>query len=143
MKNAAFSLLQTVAAVSLVFAIAAGAEAQRRSERDVRDAVRSLNSKLDDVDAELRYQLDSNSGDRGQMDDLADDIRELRDRIKLFQENFERHRENRDDVNAIIDGARPIDAFMNSYPQNRRDEDDWRDVRAQIDRLASNYGVTA
>ncbi len=130
-------------AVSLVFAIAGGAEAQRRNDRDIRDAVRSLNSKLDDFDAEVRFQMQNNSADADQLDQITDDVRHLQDSAKAFQDNFDRKRENRDDVNAIINAAKQIDGFLQTNPQNRRVEDQWAAARSQIDRLASNYGITA
>jgi len=143
MNKAAHIFLHSLMAVSVVFAIAGGAEAQRRNDRDIRDAVRSLNSKLDDFDAEIRFQMQNNSADTGQLDQVSDDVRHLQDRAKAFQDNFDRKRENRDDVNAIINAAKQIDGFLQNNPQNRRVEDQWTAARSQIDRLASNYGVTA
>ena len=118
------------------------ADAQRRNEKDVRDAVRALNSKLDDFESNLRYQMQSSSVNTGRVSDISDAIRTLRDNIGQFQDNFDRRRENADDVRAIVDSARPISDFLAANPQNRRVEDDWRDVKGQLDRLATNYGVS-
>lgn len=135
-----FSLSLVV--VSMLLGVAGLANAQRRNDRDIRDSLRSLNSKLDDFEQNARYQMQSSSSNNGQIADLADAIRPLRDSIQQFQDNFDRRRENRDDVNQIVDAARRVNDFLNSNPQNRRVEDDWTAVRGQIERLGANYGVT-
>ena len=132
-----------VAMIAAFFLGTAGlADAQKRSDRDIRDAVRSLNSKLDDFEYNLRYQMQSSSANNGQVADISDEIRNMRDDIRRFQDNFDRKRENRDDVRQIVDSARRIDEFLKTYSQNGRVQDDWDAAKKQLDRLASNYGVT-
>src|SRR5687767_13906059 len=136
-----FSL--SLVAISMFIGFAGFADAQRRSARDIRDAVRSLNSKIEDFEVNLRYQRQSSSTDNGRAASVAEDIRELRDTVRRFQDNFDRRRENRDDVNDIVTAARRVDQFVFNTSQNRRVRDDWAGVRKQIDRLGANYGVTA
>lgn len=132
----------TLGLVALLLTSAGSAAAQRRNERDIRDSLRSLSSRIDDFEYDLRSQMTSNSVDRGLIANVSDDISRLKDEIRQFQNNFDRKRENREDANAIVDAARRIEEFMRTYPQNRRVTDDWSGVRTQIDRLAANYGVT-
>lgn len=131
-------------AVAMLFGVAAlaNAQTQRRNDRDIRDALRSLNSKLDDFEQDARYQMQSSSAGNGQIAGLSDNVRGLRDSIQQFQENYDRRRENRDDVNKIVDGARQVNSFLQTNPQNRRVQDDWAAVQHQIERLGANYGVT-
>lgn len=117
-------------------------DAQRRDNREVRDAVRSLNSKLDDFEYNLNYQMRSSSANRDDMATVSDNLRELKSDVREFQNNFDQKRENKDDVMKIVESARQIDQFLKLNSQNRRIEDDWAGVRKQIDRLAANYGVT-
>ena len=126
---------------AFIFGTAGLADAQKRNDREVRDAVRSLNSKLDDFEYNLRDQMRSGSANNGQVSDISDDIRAMRDNVLHFQDNFDRKRENRDDVKPIVDSARRIDEFLRTNPQNGRVNDDWTGVRKQLDRLAANYGV--
>ena len=135
-----FSLSLVV--MSMLLGIAGLADAQRRNDRDIRDSLRSLNSKIDDFEQNARYQMQSSSSNNGQIADLSDNVRALRDRVQQFQDNFDRRRENRDDVNEIVDAARRINEFLGTNPQNRRVEDDWTGVKRQIERLGANYGVT-
>lgn len=138
-KNA-FSL--SLVALSLVFASASFADAQRRNDKDIRDTLRSLNSNIDNFEYDLRYQMQSSSANNTDINDVADDIRNLKDDISQFQRNFDQRRENRSDVDQIIASARTIDDFMRSSGQNRRVADDWIAVKKQLDRLAANYGST-
>ena len=126
----------------MLLTLAGIAAAQNRNDRDIRDAVRSLNSKIEDFEYNLRFQLQSSSADRSDISRASDDVRALRGAVRRFEDNYNRRRDNRDDVNAIADAARRIDSFLIENPQNRRVQDEWDAVRAQIDRLASNYGMT-
>ena len=136
-----FTIITMFAAV--VLGTASIADAQRRNEKDVRDAVRSLNSKLDDFESNLRYQMQSGSANTGRGSDISEAIRTMRDNIGQFQDNLDRRRDNADDVRAIVDATRPITDFLRTNPQNRSVEDDWNGVQKQLNRLAGNYGVTS
>jgi len=126
--------------LSVFIASAAPAEAQTRNTREVRDAIRALSSNLDNFEYDLRYQNQTNSQSVGSM---AEDIRALKDSIRGFQENFDRRRENKSDVEQIVIAARRIDDSLRSTNPSRRSQDAWAGVRRQVDRLASNYQTTA
>lgn len=126
----------------LIFGVAGQADAQRRNEREVRDIVRSLSSKVDDLKYNLEYQLTSSSADRQDIDDVSRDLASLEDKIRTFETNLDQRRENRDDVSAILDAAKNIDQFLRSNRQNQRIESDWASVRTLLDRLASSYGIS-
>lgn len=128
--------------MSLVLGLTGIASAQKRNDRDIRDAVRSLNSKIEDFETNLRYQMQSTSANSDQLSEVSGDIRSLRSGVQQFQDLYDRKRENRDDISAIVAAARRIDEFMRSSRQNQRVEDDWAGVRKQIDRLGNNYGIT-
>jgi len=117
--------------------------AQKRNERDIKDAVRTVQSKLDDFEIDLHYQMLSTSSPNRNVDEAADLIRELHNQIRVFQENFDRKREDREDANRIIVSAYRIEEFLQANPQNRRVTDDWADVRRQIDRITPGYGAKA
>ena len=136
-----FSLSLVV--LSLVLASAGFADAQKRNEKEVRDSLRSLNTNIDNFDYDLRYQMQSSSSNNGQVADISDEIRNLKDSVSQFQKNFDQRRENRDDVNQILDSARRIDEFMKTSGQNQRVADGWTAVKKQIERLGVNYGVSA
>ncbi len=126
----------------MVLGVAGSVEAQKRNDREIRDTIRTLNSKIEDFEFNIRDQMQSSSANNGQVSNVSDEIRELRDSVRRFETNFEQKRDNRNDVSKIIDAARRIDGFLATEPQNRRVEDIWTDVRKQLDRLGANYGIT-
>lgn len=142
MKEAKRIFVAFAFVAAFVLGTAGIADAQRRNDRDVRDAVRALSSKLDDFESNLRYQMQSSSANSRNLSDAQGRIRGVRDSVRRFQDNLDRRRENRDDVNEIVTAARRVEDFLEVYPQNRRVEDDWRAARMQIDRLSSIYGIS-
>ncbi len=131
---ASFLVLATV--------FAAGVSAQNRNERDVRDALRSLTTSLDNFEYDLRYQMQSSSASSGDVQNAQDNVRALREDIKYFQESFERKRENQADVDNIVTSARNVHDLVISGGMNRRVTEGWDAVRKQIERIASNYNIT-
>ncbi|HMT06448.1 MAG TPA: hypothetical protein PKA82_00485 [Pyrinomonadaceae bacterium] len=138
--NNARSFFASLMVLATVFTV--GISAQSRNERDVRDALRALTTNLENFEYDLRYQLQSTSSSGNDVQQAQDDIRALRDNIRQFQDNFERRRENRSDVDAIISSARTIHDNVLKMNSNRRVSDGWSNVRKQIERIASNYNVT-
>lgn len=126
---------------AFVLSGAGAVDAQRRSDRDIRDALRGLNSRIDDLEYNLREHMRSNSEAQTGITLATDEMRGLRDAVRSFEQNLDRRRENRDDVNRVVSAAKRVGDFLSRYPSDRRIEDDWAGVKAQIDRLSANYGV--
>jgi outer membrane murein-binding lipoprotein Lpp len=138
------SMLSVFAVIGMVFLGLAGqADAQKRNERETRDIVRSLNSKVDDFKYNLDYQLKSASMDQDSVTDILSDLRDLKDKIKTFETNLNARRENRDDVSDIVQAANNIDDFLETNQQSRKLQNDWMAIRGLLDRLANGYGVSA
>jgi len=136
-------VLSVAAAVAVsVFLTAGYAQAQHRNEKEVRDALRSLSSKIDDLEYNLRFRLESTSASSGDVSTAMDVIQKFRDATDDFELNLNRHRENAADVNKMMAAARPVDAFLQSNPQNQKIDEDWTGVKRQVARIGSNYGVT-
>lgn len=137
------AIFSVYAVVGIVFLGLAGqAEGQRRNERETRDIIRSLNSKVDDFKYNLDYQLKSASMDPQSVTDVSTDLRDLKDRIAGFETNFSAKRENRDDVSDIVRAANNIDEFLENNQQSRKLQSDWMGIRGLVDRLANSYGVS-
>ncbi len=137
-------MFSVFAVVGMVFLGLAGqADAQKRNERETRDIVRSLNSKVDDFKYNLDYQLKSASMDQDSVTDVSTDLRDLKDKIKIFETNLNARRENRDDVSDIVQAANNIDDFLETNQQSRKLQNDWMAIRGLLDRLANSYGVSA
>jgi chromosome segregation ATPase len=129
--------LTTILSLIAMLAIAGLAQ----NTRNVQDAVRSLNSKLDDVEQSFNNQMRSNSVPQGQIDVLMDDIRDLRSTVADFQSNLDRRRENRKDAQKVVESAQRLNDVMFDVASNRQMERDWQSARDQVDRIAREYGV--
>ena len=137
------SIFSVYLAIGLVLLGAASdSQAQnRRNEREVRDIVRSLNSKVDDFQYSLNYRLQNNSVDRDEATRVSGDLRGLQDKVRKFQDNLDNRRENADDVRDLLGAARNIDQFLYDNKQNRKIDADWQGIKDLLERLASSYGV--
>mgnify|MGYP001465419791 CR=1 len=137
------SIVSVFAVLGMVFLGLAGqADAQKRNERETRDIIRSLNSKVDDFKYNLDYQLKSASMDQDSVTDVSTDLRDLKDRIAAFETNFNAKRENRDDVSDIVRAANNIGEFLETNQQSRKLQNDWTGIRGLVDRLANRYGIS-
>ena len=144
--SAPFSVFSRVSVYLLAGLIACGFAAPtgaqtRRNDRDTRDIVRNLKSKIDDFQYNLTYQLKNNSADQDEVTEVDRDLRDLTDKVNAFQDNFDRKRENRDDVSRILNSARNISDYLRQNQQNRKFDADWAGIRSLLDRLAVNYNV--
>lgn len=126
-----------------IFGLAAQTNAQKsRNERDIRDALRSLSSKLDD----FRYSLDNELGRIAISDN---DEREINDRIADFEESLNefndklnRQRENTDDMRNVLTAAQSVNDFLSAKRFGAGTQKDWTDIRNLLNRLAANYQVS-
>jgi hypothetical protein len=142
MKGFGTAFAAVVMVAGFVLGNAGVSNAQTRNVREVRDALRSLSSKVDDLDYTLNYQLKNNSADRDTISQASDVIRNLKSSVRDLQTNFDQKRDKSDDVNRVADAARQLGQFLTANPQNRHIQDVWQSVRSQVDRLAANYGVS-
>lgn len=140
MKRISNALLSVAVFSTVLFGLAATAEAQRRNEREVRDAVRTLNSQIDDLQFDLENEA-KNSGTRMSAD-ITGGLDDLQEKVAAFDENLTKRRENRDDVNEIVAAAKDLDGALRAGSFDRRAQGNWAEVKRTIDALAAKYGVT-
>ena len=74
--------------MSMLLGIAGLADAQKRNDKDIRDALRSLNSKIDDFEQNLVIKCRAASSNNSQVSDISDDIRALRDSVQAVSGKF-------------------------------------------------------
>lgn len=113
-----------------------------RNEREVRDVLRSLNSKLDDFQSNFSNEIRRSSTNREDKQDLEDQLRGFEFKVQDFQVNFDRKSETDQDVLAILDEAKKADVIINRMSFSQKTFNFWTDVRYQLDRLAANYNVS-
>lgn len=142
MKRFSNTLLSGFVAAMVIFGLTTAAEAQRRTEREVQDAVRTLNSQIDDLQYNIDFEI-KNNGAADSLENAEAGVRELKQKLDTFEQNVSARRENRDDINAIITAARSVDRSLAPSNVNRAIKGDWADVKRSVESLASKYGVTA
>lgn len=113
-----------------------------RNEREIRDVLRSLNSKLDDFQTNFSNEIRRSSSSREDRQDLEDQLRMFEFKVQDFQVNFDRKRDNDQDVLAILDEAKKANDIINRMSFSQKTFNFWTDVRYQLDRLAANYNVS-
>jgi len=113
-----------------------------RNERDVRDILRRVNSKVDDFRYNLDGELSRSSVNRDKEDEINGDLKNLDDSIRNFDNKFQKRRENADDVANILEAAKTVNNFLSFNRLNsNKIQNNWLEVRGLLDRLASNYQV--
>ncbi len=138
------SVFAVYAAIGLMlcgFAMQTNAQ-QTRNERDVRNIVRSLNSKVDDFRYSLEFGLRNSSVKEQDADTVENYLSTMDGKIRDFDENFNQRRENADDVTDILNAAKGINDFLVGNRVNNTVQKDWTELRALLDRLASSYNVS-
>lgn len=136
-----FSVYLTAAFI--VFGFVASTEAQtKRDEREVRDTIASLNSKIDDIQFNLNYELRRASVSPTEENEIKQSLRDLKDNVSGFETNFRRKREVPDDVKNVLYAAKNVNEILSTNRFGSRIERDWISVRNLLDRLASRYQVS-
>jgi hypothetical protein len=129
------------AAIVLVAGLTGAASAQQ-NQRQVRDTVRSLSSQIDSFQYSLEDEMDRNSANRQDLDDVTRSLNNLQDKVSAFEDNLNQRRENRDDINQIVTAAQDVEGLFRRVQPNQRVQQDWNAIKTSITRLAGSYGVT-
>lgn len=125
-----------------LFSLAASANAQyTRNAGEVRIIIRQLDSKVDDFKLSLKRELDYTPLGRIEEDSIKTELRNFEESIRYFKDNFQRNRENADDVSSILGSARNINSFLNRFRFGSRLKNDWSETRRILENLAANYQV--
>jgi hypothetical protein len=141
MKRATNSLSVFIFLALALVGLAGETYGQRRNEREVRDIVRSINSRIADLEYALedKYRYDPPAGG----DSLMADIRTLKDAVDQFDRNFIARRENRDDIDEIVRASETVNGSLLRSAPERRIQDSWTKVREQVDRLSASYSASS
>ena len=143
MQRTLKSISVFAAACIAVVGLFTASNAQTRvNTREVREIIRDLNLKISDFQSRLSYQLESSSSDPQTADMVKADLNDMQARLRGFDQDILARRDNRDSLNDVLDLASNVDSFMRTNKQNRGLENSWLTIRGQLDRIASNYGIT-
>jgi len=124
----------------MMFGFVANANAQTvRNERNLRDILRSLDSKVDDFRYGLDNELSRNSVSRTDESEIKDNLRNFEESLDGFEDKFQRRRENSEDAIDVLTAAKRINNFLETKRFGGAAQRDWTNIRGLLERLASNY----
>lgn len=127
----------------MIFGLVANANGQdRRNQREVRNTLRDLNSKIDDFRFELDNEFRRISVNRNEQNEINNNIEDLENNISKFEGKLQRRRESANDVERILDAAKIVNDFVIRQRFSGKTAGYWTNVRGLLDRLASNYNVS-
>ncbi len=113
-----------------------------RSERESRRLVQSLNAKIEDFRYRAANESNRVSSGNRNTEDLENGLQNLREKVGEFQGRLDRRRENAADVSIVLDTAKAVDDIVNRSRPSSQTQEDWKTIRALLDRLAANYNVS-
>ena len=138
MKRIVSSFVSLAFVCTFLFGSAGSVAAQQRSDRQMRDAIRTLNSQIADLQYDIEFE-GKNNGGGSQMRAAWQGLDELADKVVVFEENVLSRRENQDDVDQIAAAARKVDVILKSADINRAIEDKWAGVKQSVDSLTRRH----
>ena len=127
--------------ILLITGFVTATNAQRnRNNRDVRDTVRSLNSKIYDFQNNLSGEF-RNNNNRQDRNKLEDYLRKMDNELRDFEAQFNRQSETDKDVKTILDQATKADAIIGRLSFSQKTYSQWTEIRTLLGKLADNYNV--
>jgi archaellum component FlaC len=74
-------------------------------------------------------------------DDVNEFIKQFNDEVKRLHDRFDEHKSVAADVQSVLDRAARIDNFMSRRRLNRKAEEEWSRLKANLDELSQAYGL--
>jgi hypothetical protein len=115
----------------------------RLSDKQVEGLIKQLKKDTERFRKSLESSLDRSRLDgTNREDDINDFLKDYEESTERLYDRFKDHKSVSGDVEAVLDGAVPIDRFMMRHAPAGRAERDWEAVRQDLRRLAEAYNVT-
>lgn len=134
-----------ILAVMLLAGLATVAQAQRPyrlSENEVRRLIDRIEQNTDSFRASLDSALDRSRLDESRAEDRINDfVKDFEAATDRLKERFDDDRSAGATVQEVLDRGARIDRFMVRHQFRGRVNDDWMQLRANLDELASAYTV--
>lgn len=116
----------------------------RISDREVEKIIHRVEQQADKFRSALDSALDKSRLDgTRQEDDINAFVKEFYAQTKTLHDHFDHHKSTSADVQAVLDRASRIDAFMQRNRFRKRNaEKEWAKLRVNLDELARAYNVS-
>ncbi len=106
------------------------------------ETVRKINIKFEDFRYNLNANLNRESFNREDENEINGYMNELEDSIVNFEEKFQKQVEKPDDVSLIINSTENVSRFVAKSKLDAKVQNSWRDFRGLVESLSNNYSVT-
>jgi hypothetical protein len=119
--------------------------AQTRSYRGTYQSVRNLINRIENRSDVFRNSLDASleqSGLNGTNDNINMFVRDFDSAVDRLRERFTSRQSTASDAQEVLNRAALIDRFVNRRRLDAQVQQNWTNVRLQLNQLASVYGVT-
>ncbi len=114
----------------------------RLSDREVEQNIRRLETRADNFRSTLDAALDRSRLNGTQSEDEINQyVSEFEKATDQLRDRFNSRRSVSGDVQEVLDRASSIDTFVRNNRLGRRAENDWAQVRSELDSLATAYSV--
>ncbi|HEY2960851.1 MAG TPA: hypothetical protein VGJ37_00420 [Pyrinomonadaceae bacterium] len=114
----------------------------RLTDKEVEQILRNIERQSDRFKSGLDSALDKSRLNGTQReDDVNEFIKQFDKEVKRLHDRFADHKSVAADVQSVLDRAARIDDFMSRRQLDRKAQDDWSTLRANLDELSQAYGV--
>ena len=148
-KGEVMTRLGRIVALAAAFALSsapvavAAQQPNRSSDQQVKDLLSRIDQRTDTFRSSFDRAIDRNpiNGSRAeeQINQAVNDFEQATDRVR---DRVNDHQSGIADVEEVFSRAWLIDSFMMRNQLDASAEDDWQDLRQDLDQLAHVYGVT-
>src|SRR5712691_8638450 len=126
-----------------ITAVGAASQTRRGTQQYQRQVIHQLESHLDTFRNSLNASFNRNGTDNSRQQENTNLIMSnLTDAVTRMHERVDRREATANDAQEILNNAAAIDRFLQRRPQDWRTQQSWTNVRSDLDRLASIYGVS-
>jgi hypothetical protein len=114
----------------------------RLTDKEVEQILRRIEQQSDRFKSSVDSALDKSrlNGTRRE-DNVNEFIKQFDDEVKRLHDRFSDHKSVAADVQSVLDRAARIDNFMSRQRLDRKAEDEWSRLKANLDELSQAYGV--
>ncbi len=111
-------------------------------QRQVNEILSNINIKIDDFQYNVNDEVNRGAVNQTDETKISDSLKDLRDDLDGLRDNIAAGRDSQDDVRQILDTARAFNDYLLRLRLNAKSQNDWKAVRNLLDQLASKFGVS-
>jgi hypothetical protein len=117
--------------------------ARRVNDEDVKNIIRNIDNEAEHFRHSLRDALNhSHFNHTSTEDDINAFVKNFENSTDRLKDHFGKHNAATDDVEEVMNRAARIDAFMRNHELSSRSQEDWQNLRRNLDALSAAYSVS-